>query len=99
MGNSKHFETSGPFAGLWVRTARALRKAGYKSREEVRADIEAGALHPFISIFDYGKYADAEVRAWLGLKSWSESWGNKPFMVRTLNLKPKAERIRGAAKG
>ena len=52
-----------------------MRKAGYKSRRKVRADIEAGALHPFISIPDYGRYADAEVRKWLGLESWSECWG------------------------
>ena len=75
MNNRKHLEPSGPFAGLWVRTARALRNAGYESREKVRADIQRGALHPYISIFDYGKYADAEVRAWLDLKSWGESWG------------------------
>jgi hypothetical protein len=82
VGNSKHYETSGPFTGLWVRTAGALRKAGYKSRTKVRADIMAGSLHPFISIHDYGKYADAEVRAWLGLKSWGESWGKTPRFVR-----------------
>jgi hypothetical protein len=29
---SMHLETSGPFAGLWVRTVAALRKAGYKCR-------------------------------------------------------------------
>ncbi len=82
MNNRKHLETSGPFEGLWVRTANALRNAGYKSRGKVRADIQRGALHPFISIFDYGKYADAEVRAWLGLKSWDESWGKTPRIVR-----------------
>ena len=81
MDNRKHLESSGPFAGLWVRTARALRNAGYKSREKVRADIQRGALHPYISIFDYGRKADAEVRAWLGLKSWSESWGETPRIV------------------
>jgi hypothetical protein len=59
-----------------------LRKAGYKSREKVRADIKAGALHPFISINDYGKYADAEVRIWLGMKSWEECWGTEPRVVR-----------------
>lgn len=36
----------------------------------MRADIEAGALHPYISIHDYSRYADREVRKWLGLKSW-----------------------------
>jgi len=81
VDNCKHLEISGPFAGLWVRTARALRKAGYKSRRKVRADIEAGALHPYISIFNYGRYADREVRAWLGLKSWGESWGTTPIIV------------------
>jgi hypothetical protein len=40
VGNSKHYQTSGPFSGLWVRTAGALRKAGYKSRRKVRDDIE-----------------------------------------------------------
>jgi hypothetical protein len=65
-----------------VRTAGALRKAGFKSRREVRADIVAGALHPFISIHDYGRYADAEVRKCLGLKSWEESWGTELRIVR-----------------
>lgn len=82
MDNRKHLEASGPFAGLWVRTANALRKAGYKSRRRVRADIVAGALHPYISIHDYGRKADAEVRRWLGLKSWTESWGSTPRIVR-----------------
>ena len=81
MDNRKHLESSGSFAGLWVRTARALRNAGYMSRGKVRADIQRGALHPYISIFDYGKKADAEVRAWLGLKSWGESWGKTPRIV------------------
>ena len=82
VGNGKHYETSGPFAGLWVRTAGALRKAGYQSRTKVRADLMVGALHPFISIRDYGKYADAEVRQWLGLKSCADHWGNAPRIVR-----------------
>ncbi len=82
MDNRKHLETFGPFTGLWVRTARALHNAGYRSRGKVLADIQRGALHPYISIFDYGKKADAEVRAWLGLKSWNESWGKTPRIVR-----------------
>jgi len=53
VDNRKHLETSGPFAGLWVRTAGALRKVGCKSRRKVRVGIEAGALHSFISIHDY----------------------------------------------
>jgi hypothetical protein len=94
VGNSKHYETSGPFAGLWVRTAGALRKAGYKSRRKVRADIEAGALHPYISIHDYGRYADREVRKWLGLKSWSECWGKDPIIIR----RPRVPRGANASK-
>ena len=82
MDNRKHLESSGPFAGLWVRTAGALRKAGYKSRRKVRTDIAASALRPFISIHDYGRYADDEVRKWLGLKSWEECWGKEPRTVR-----------------
>lgn len=46
MDYRKHLESYGPFAGLRVRTAGALRRAGYTSRRMVRADIEAGALHP-----------------------------------------------------
>ena len=72
VDNKRHLETFGPFAGLWVRTANALRKAGYTSPEKVREDIESGALRPFLSIFDYGKYADREVRAWLGLPTKKE---------------------------
>ena len=69
-----------------------MRKAGYKSHLEVRADIQRGALHPYISIFDYGKKADAEVRAWLGLKSWSESWGKTSRIVsRKGSIKSKAD--------
>lgn len=47
----------------------------------MRADIEAGALHPHLSIHDYGRYADREVRKWLGLKSWTESWGDCPRII------------------
>ena len=77
MDSKRHLETSGPFAGLWVRTARALRKAGYTSPEKVRQDIESGALRPFLSIFDYGKYADREVRAWLGFPPKEERINNR----------------------
>ena len=60
-----------------------MRKAGYKSRRKVRADIQAGALHPYISIHDYGIYADAEVRKWLGLRSWEECWGTEPRIAKS----------------
>ncbi len=69
MSNVRRLETDGPFAGFWVRVSRALTKAGYRSREQVRAYIESGKLQPFISIHDYGKYADRDTRHWLGLKS------------------------------
>ena len=85
MDNRKHLEISGPFAGLWVRTAGALRKAGYKSRRKVRGR----SLHPNNSIHDYGKYADVEVRHWLGLKSWSECWGTTPLVIRRSWFCPK----------
>lgn len=79
MNNRRHLETSGPFAGLWVRVARALAKAGYKNRDEVRADIVSGALHPFRPVRDYGSYADRDVRKWLGLRTWKEQWGKAPY--------------------
>ena len=78
VDNRKHLEPCGPFPGVWARTARGLRNAGYRSGGTVRADIQRGALHPYILIFDYGRKADLEVRAWLGLKGWGESWGNPP---------------------
>jgi hypothetical protein len=73
--NGKKLEQEGPFAGFWVRVSRALRKAGYRNRDQVRADIESGALRPFGSVRDYGKYADRDTRRLLGLKTWEEQWG------------------------
>lgn len=81
MANGRKLETEGPFAGLWVRVSGALRKAGYVSRDEVRADIESGSLHPFRPVRDYGRYADRDVRTWLGLKSWEEQWAGVPYSV------------------
>ena len=81
MGNGRKLETEGPFAGLWVRVSGALRKAGYLNRDEVRADIESGSLHPFRPVHDYGRYADRDVRKWLGMKSWEEQWGKVPYSV------------------
>jgi len=60
-----------------------LRKAGYRNRDEVRADIESGALHPFLSVRDYGKYADRDTRRWLGLTTWEEQWENAAPFART----------------
>jgi hypothetical protein len=59
-----------------------MNSAEQSEKETVRADIRRGALHPYISIFDYGKYADREVRAWLGLPTWTESWRNNPTIIR-----------------
>ena len=65
VDNKKKLESSGPFTGLWVRTARALSGGGYKTREQVRAAIAANGLRPYLSIRDYGKKAHAEVTNWL----------------------------------
>jgi hypothetical protein len=82
MPNRKHIATDGPFAGLWVRTVNALLNAGYASKNAVRDDIARGALHPHLSIRDYGIRADAEVRVWLGVESWSQQWRGEPTIVR-----------------
>lgn len=61
----KHLEPDGPFAGLWVRTARTLRRAGYTSKQEVQADLACAKLQAFISgVRGYGRYAHEETRAW-----------------------------------
>ena len=59
---------------------------GYANRDEVRADIESGALYPFLSIRDYGKYADREVRAWLSLPSWQDQWGKRVRADRPVSV-------------
>jgi hypothetical protein len=71
-----------PVRGPLGQDGRTFFNASYKSRGKVRIDIQCGALHPYISIFDYGRKADAEVRTWLGLKSWGESWGKTQHIVR-----------------
>ena len=65
MQYTRHLEPDGPFAGLWVRTARALKRADYTSKEQVRADLGSGNLQAFISgVKDYGRYAHEETWAW-----------------------------------
>lgn len=64
-----------------MRVSRALVKAGYKNRDEVRADIESGALHPFRPVHGYGRYADRDARKWLGLRTWEEQWSNVSYSV------------------
>lgn len=63
----KKLEADGPFAGLWIRTANALRGGGYTSRARARvgADIMSGKLRAFCSIHDYGSIANIEVITWL----------------------------------
>jgi hypothetical protein len=65
MSNPKHFVETGPFAGLWIRTASTLSKGGFKGRNDVQAAITSGILQPFQSIRGYGKYAHREVLRWL----------------------------------
>lgn len=66
----------------------AIRAIGFRLSQHFnrptafRTDIVTGAQHSFISIHDYGRYADAEVKKWLGLKSWKDSWGTEPRIVR-----------------
>lgn len=72
-------------------------KAGYTNRDEVRADIESGALHPFRLVHDYGRYADRDVRKWLGLRTWEEQWGNVPFSV--ISNYPESVTCRGGMAG
>lgn len=65
MNNKKKLERDEPFAGLWIRTANALRSGGYRSRKEIKADIESDKLRPHLSIRDYGRKAHVEVVTWL----------------------------------
>jgi hypothetical protein len=65
MANQKRFVETGPFTGLWVRTAAALRNAGYSTRKQIQADLKQGKLRPHRSILDYGRYAHREVLRWL----------------------------------
>jgi hypothetical protein len=66
--NQKHFVKDGPFAGLWVRTARALENAGYTDKSQL-----AGVLSDKYLLFrnrspllkDFGKIANDELLAWL----------------------------------
>lgn len=61
----KHFRTEGEFAGLWVRTARALEAARFATRAQVRAHYVREGWIGLARIRDVGKYAIAEIEAWL----------------------------------
>ena len=67
VNNKKKLEASGPFAGLWVRTSRALRNAGYTSREQIMAGVEAKGMRFIYSIKGVYKCGGMELRRWLGL--------------------------------
>jgi hypothetical protein len=65
---TKHCIVTGPFSGLWVRTARTLSAAGFTGTDDVRAAITSGRLRPFLSIRGYGTYAHREVLRWLSIR-------------------------------
>jgi len=67
IDNRKHLEPEGPFSGLWVRTANALRCGGYSSREQVLADLHAGKLRPYSDVRDFGLKAYRELLKWANL--------------------------------
>lgn len=60
------YETKGPFGGLRVRAANALRNGGYRSRDAVVLGLRTGKLRAFASILDYGLYTQREVLRWVG---------------------------------
>ena len=66
--NQKHFVKEGPFAGLWVRTARALEQAGYTDKSQLKGVLfdESFLLrNRSPSLKDFGKLANEELVAWL----------------------------------
>jgi hypothetical protein len=65
---TKHVAVTGPFSGLWVRTARTLSAGGFQGKDDVRAALTLGTLRPFLSIRGYGLYAHREVLRWLSIR-------------------------------
>ena len=63
----KNFMATGPFSGLWVRTARTLAAGGFQGKDDVRTAVTSGKLCPFRSVRGYGSYAHREVLRWLSL--------------------------------
>ena len=66
--NKKHLVKDGPFAGLWVRTARSLEHAGYTDRSQLKGVLADKYLlfrnrSPLLK--DFGKIANDELFAWL----------------------------------
>lgn len=62
---NKNLMATGPFSGLWVRTARTLATGGFQGEGDVRTAIASGKLRPFLGIRGYGSYAHREVLRWL----------------------------------
>ena len=65
MSKAKRLVATGPFAGLWIRTANTLSEGGFEGRNDARAAITSRILQPFRSIRGYGRYAHQEVLRWL----------------------------------
>jgi len=65
--NKRHLETDGPLAGLSIRSANALREAGYTSREQILEGVQARGERFIYSIRGLGKCSCIDVWAWLGL--------------------------------
>ena len=71
VNNRKHLESSGPITGLWVRTAAALRKAGYKSRRKDQWESAAClGRRNGTDITDYPRRLAVE----LGLDELKDGW-------------------------
>lgn len=62
----QHLQAKGEFTGLWVRTAGSLTKAGFTTREQLRALYARDGWLGLCRIKGVGKYAIAEIEAWLG---------------------------------
>lgn len=65
--HQKTYETEGPLAGLWVRTANALRNAGYDTQDKVRDAVLSGRLQAKNGLNWFGPVMYAETLVWLGL--------------------------------
>lgn len=94
----------GPFAGLWVRIARALEAGGYTSRKKISADVKTYKLRPYISVRDYGRIAHIEVVTWLvihgdmkrseALRRFTASFGKPAMPYIRARMKEQAQRAK-----
>jgi hypothetical protein len=63
--NKKRLEVDGPFAGLWVRTAKVLHALGYQTKAQVRDDLVSGRLSLTTSgLRNYGACFHRETCVW-----------------------------------